>query len=68
VPWVIAIWIEWILSKFDDDTKLGGVADTSESWATIQRDSDKLAELSGEEPDEDEVQQEQMWSPATGEE
>lgn len=34
--------IEYTLNKFLDDTKLGGVTDTPENCADIQRDWDKL--------------------------
>ena len=56
---------EYILSKFTDDTKQGGVTDTPDSCAIFQRDLDKLKN-GCQEPHA--VQQGEVRSPAPGEE
>jgi len=43
----VTIGIGSILGRFDDDTKLGGVADTPEFCAAVQRDLNRLESWSG---------------------
>lgn len=50
--------IECTLSKFVNDTKLGGMTDTPEVCAALQQDLNRLENWTGKKPDE--VQQEQL--------
>lgn len=34
--------VEWIISKFADDTKLGGTVGSLEEWETLQKDLERL--------------------------
>ena len=58
--------IESTLSKFVDDTKLGGVTDTLRGLGYHSIGPGQTGNLGKEEPDE--VEEEQVWSLAPGEE
>lgn len=62
----LTIWTVYNLSKFMDDTELGGVVDSSEDHSFIQRDNDNMERWADRNLTH-EVQQGEVQNPAPGE-